>query len=187
MQNPLGGEFSLHDSEDYEGLQFVAFEICGERHVICKHLGGSDRDWHSLAQTVLNASARLVARREVAAALAPEALALVRLRDDLLIFEADDEYEENNQLEKLARALESGLAGEDSFESAKWFSRDLGISGYDDIFYAFRDRWKPAFVITEAHLLNAAKDKEEKFLNQYPTEVERIQNISMTSNGPSMR
>ena len=164
-------------STEQRDVTFVCCEVAGQRFVIGRYLFGRP---NSVSQILYEGAARQLAKQASAKANAADALQVVRAASqyNFDVFESGDDTDEQATLLKVEENLFNALSGENAFESAVYFARGMKISGFDDLFYAFRDRWRPAVAITEEMALQAAVMAQETFLDgmkYHRAEVDAIQ------------
>jgi hypothetical protein len=174
------GEFSLHASEQYDDLEFVVYDQGDHRHIIGRCLFREQFGKDSSSEILMMARAKQLGRQFAAAHCAKDALALIRtLEEDAAVhFWEEDDERELILLDKVAKAMTTALGERDAFRSAATFCSILKISGSDDVFHAFSERWRPMAAPSAEMTLQAARDMEKSLLDQfrdgYAQDFERI-------------
>jgi hypothetical protein len=163
------GTFSHHASEQYESLEFVVYDQGEHRHIIGRCLFREHFGKDQVSEILMMARAKYLGRQFASGSCAEYALALIRSSEaDAVHFWEEDEERERVLVDKVAKAMLTSLGEPDAYRSAATFCSILKISGSDEIFHAFHERWRPAAVPTEEMLLQAARDMEESLLEQFP-------------------
>lgn len=172
----MGNETGLYGLADAEFLpmKFVTFELNGERRVIWRHTGDVDDGWERINRVFLESRSREQAVKRAAEKHAADALRVLRSRH---LFETADEFDEQKLVKDVCQVLDFALTADDAFLSASMFCRKMKVSGFDAMFFAFHDRWRPSIKIEVADRLASAREMERKFIEKFPSyegEIDRI-------------
>jgi len=166
---PLSDRYTLsrHQSEEYEDLTFIVFNLGDTRHVIGRGLFG-DKNCCVVPDTLLTARAKQLARECAARTYAADALSLLRDVPNIAgLLETSCEEHERALLDEVTRAMAIALLQDDAFASTSAFSSAMKVNGFDDLFYAFHDQWRPAVVVTDDMLLQAAAEMGQRMQAKY--------------------
>jgi hypothetical protein len=170
-------KFAEIPSARYPDLAFIGCEIEGERYVVGCYVFGDRAS--TVSDVLFHAEAKRLAKRAAAEANALDALMTVRAASDFNaeVFGSDDEDDERKILARVTGELAAALGAENAFQSASWFARGLNVEGFDELFYAFRDRWRPSISVTMEMAHQAAQTREESFFTRrkgYREEAEEL-------------
>jgi hypothetical protein len=158
---------SQRQSREYEDLSFIVFELGETRHVIGRGLFG-DKNCCVVPDTLLTARAKQLARECAARTYAVEALSLLRdIPNTAGLLETSCKEHEWALLDEVTRAMSTALLQDDAFPSASAFADAMKVSGFDELFHAFHDQWRPAVVVTDDMLIQAAAEMGQRMQAKY--------------------
>lgn len=158
------GFFSLHQSERHDTAYFEVFDLGEQRFVIGRTINPDS----NMGEFFMMARAKNLGRKAAASDCSADALEIIRSSPvDEPYFWYEDEARELELNDKVSQALLTSLLDADAFRSSMTFCRIMKISGSDAVFHGFNDRWRPAAAPTQEMILQAAKEMEESFMEQY--------------------